>query len=359
MPVIRKKQMKRNAKGFSLVELLIAVTISLVVLGALATMFAGSSRSASEIERSNRQIENGQYSLQVLRDDLEHAGYWGQFDIGSLPVATGGFPAAALPAALPDPCNTALATLQAAMPLHVQGVDNGPLPAGCAFTDGVVAGQDILVVRRVSTCATGPDCPAVDGATYFQASSCNDADELRNVNWLNFFRLSADRDAVPLDRTALNCTDLAEERRYLVHIYFVRNFYRTSGDGMATLVRAEFGPDGFELVPIANGVEAMQLEYGIDTNGDGAPNAYTANPSTFNGCAAAGCELTNWLNVMSVRVHLLARSPTPSVGYTDDKSYVLGLDVDGAPNVVLAANDGFRRHVFQGVVRLTNASIRR
>lgn len=340
-----------RAAGFSLVELLIAITISLVVLGALATMFASSSRSASEIERTNRQIENGQYSLQILRDDLEHAGFWGRFNLNSVP----------LPAGLPDPCATDLPSLVSALPVHVQGFDNGAALA--CLGAGVVADQDILVLRRASTCVTGPNCPAVADTPYFQPSSCTDPDELgaSAADWDRYFRLNTDRTA--LDRTALDCAAAAEDRRYLVHIYFVRNFYRTAGDG-PTLVRAELGPDGFELVPIANGVEALQLEYGIDTSapntaGSGAPNAYTADPSTFNGCADAVCARNNWLNVMAVRVHILARSATPSPGYTDDKRYVLGLNADGSPNAVAAANDGFRRHVFQGVIRLTNAAMRR
>lgn len=348
---VNRTEFSPRTAGFSLVELLIAITISLVVLGALATMFASSSRSASEIERTNRQIENGQYSLQILRDDLEHAGFWGRLNVASVPP----------PASLPDPCLTGLADLRAALPVHIQGLDNGPALA--CLGSGVMANQDILVIRRASTCLTGTaNCPAVAGTPYLQPSSCNSGDELRSPNWANFFRLHTDRNE--LDRTALDCLTPATDRRYLTHIYFLRNFYRTAGDGEPTLVRAELGPDGFALVPIASGIEALQLEYGIDTNapgtaGSGAPNGYTASPSTFNGCADTTCALNNWLNVMAVRVHVLARSATPSPGYTDDKRYVLGLNADGSPNVVAAANDGFRRHVFQGVIRLTNAAMRR
>ncbi|MGH8561634.1 MAG: PilW family protein, partial [Nevskiales bacterium] len=63
--------------GFSLVELMIAITLSLIILAALSAIFVTSSRARDEIARANQQIENGRYAMQILSDDLQLAGYYG------------------------------------------------------------------------------------------------------------------------------------------------------------------------------------------------------------------------------------------------------------------------------------------
>jgi type IV pilus assembly protein PilW len=57
---------------------------------------------------------------------------------------------------------------------------------------------------------------------------------------------------------------------------------------------------------------------------------------------------------MAVRVHLLARNNERSAGYTDGKSYNLGL-----AGATAAANDNFKRHVFSQLIRVVNPSARR
>jgi type IV pilus assembly protein PilW len=98
--------------------------------------------------------------------------------------------------------------------------------------------------------------------------------------------------------------------------------------------------------PIAVGIEDFQVEYGIDANGDGAPNGnYTDAPAAS----------VDWTDVMGVRVHLLARGTT-DVGAQGGKTYVLGEDV---PKEVVDPGDGFSRHLFSGTARLVNPSGRR
>ncbi|MFT5643530.1 MAG: type IV pilus assembly protein PilW, partial [Janthinobacterium sp.] len=100
--------------GFSLVELMVSMTISLLIFAGMTTLLVNNSKAQGEIEKANRQIENGRYAVQLLTGDLRHAGYYGQFDPTVL----------TLPDALPDPCATTLSELKAALPLHVQGSDN-------------------------------------------------------------------------------------------------------------------------------------------------------------------------------------------------------------------------------------------
>jgi type IV pilus assembly protein PilW len=331
--------------GFTLVELMIAITLGMLIVAGLALTFVNSSRARDEVERANQQIENGRYAMQVLGDDLRLAGYLAEFNVAQAGLAT--------PAAKPDPCATDLATLRTALPLHLQGYDDG---AALSCLTDVRANTDIVVVRRVSSCVSGAaNCASVPGAAYFQASLCNDSTELGSANTADQYRL--DTNTASLDRHRKDCTSLASMRQYLTRIYFVAN-NDAAGDGIPTLKRAELGAGGFAIVSIAGGIENLQLEHGIDNDNDGIPDAVTANPDIYNACAGAAC-VTHWLNVMTVRINLLARNTSTSGAHTDTKTYSLGLKADATANTVGPFNDGFKRHAFQAEVRLNNPAGRR
>lgn len=341
--------------GFSLIELMISMTLGLLVLAGLMSVFSSSSRSRAEALRTNQQIENGRYAVQVVASDLQLAGYWAEFDLSAAGLAT--------PAAKPDPCAVELASLRAAMPLHVQGYDNG---ASLPCLADVRPNTDVVVVRRVSTCVRGAaDCVDIAGAPYFQASLCTPSGstqvaagtELASPDSAEHYRLDTLLSA--LDRHTRACRTspplLADLRRYIVRVYFVANNDRP-GDGIPTLKRVELGAGAFSApIPIAEGIENLQLEYGIDRDGDGAPDAFTADPDTFGGCAGTAC-VENWRNVTSVETYLLARNTSRSAGFVDDKTYTLGLLATGAPNTVPPPNDAYKRHVYRSSVRLNNPS---
>ncbi len=53
---------RRPNLGMSLVELLVAISIGMLVVAAMALLFASNSRSRSETERTGFNIENGRYA---------------------------------------------------------------------------------------------------------------------------------------------------------------------------------------------------------------------------------------------------------------------------------------------------------
>lgn len=335
-------QPQPGQRGFSLVELMVALTIGMLLMAGLTGIFVNSNRTRSEIEKANRQVENGRYAVQLMTDDLRLAGFYGEFNPTVLTA----------PAAKPDPCLTTPADLIAALPLPVQGYDNGA-SLGCLAD--VKPETDILVVRHASTCVAGStDCDAVSaGLPYFQASLCNSSTELGSANSSDYFAL--DTDTSNLKRHKKDCTTLADLRRYRTHIYFIANNDNPS-DGIPTLKRAELGASGFSIVPLVEGIQNMQIEYGLDTGNVGSPSTYTADPD--NGCAAAAC-VANWQSVVSIKLNLLAVNTEPTVGYTDDKTYTLGLKADNSANTVGPYKDNFKRHVYQTVIRLNNPAGRR
>jgi type IV pilus assembly protein PilW len=315
----------------SLVELMVAMAISLVLLGAMAGIFVSNSRARNEIENSSRQIENGRYAAEIVSDDLRAAGFYGELNVGSIDTSTTTLPA--------DPCSLTLANWIAAIPVHLQGYSNvAAAPGSCVLPD-LKTGTDIVVVRRVQTCLAGVDgCEAeVAGRSYLQVSMCN---TLPLPLPVPAYLLTPQSTAATL--LLKDCATPVARRRYLVDIYYIGTD-NGAGVSVPTLKRLELNGAAWTITPLVEGIEQLHFEYGIDNDNDGAPDTYSSNPAT----------VANWMNVMTVHFFILARNIDASVGYLDSKTYQLGSLAIAAPN------DGYRRHVYSGLVRISNPAGRR
>lgn len=343
---------RSRQRGMTLIEWMISLTIGLILLAGLTALIARQSSTQAELEKSSRQIENGRYATQLLQDDLQLAGYYGEFS------AVSGL---AVPTVLPNPCLVAAADLSSAMPFSVQGYNSPGSSLPAAFADcpllaaNHLAGTDILVIRRAdSAVVTGALVP---GQAYFQAGLTASGQEFSRVVAI------ATSTAVDTAVFTLKKKDgtTAALRKYLVHIYFVSpcsvpasgstcSAANTDDGGLSipTLKRMELSVGGgvtkFVTTPLVEGVEKLQFDYGFDTTGDGAPDSYATDAATVGA----------WADVVAVRINLLARNNERSIGYQDTKTYTLGLD-----GTTTATNDNFKRRVFSQLVRLVNPSARR
>lgn len=336
----------RRQRGFSIVELMISMTIGLLILMGMTTLFVNNSQAQNEIEKANRQIENGRFGIQVMAGDLRNAGYYGEFD----PIAL------TAPAALVDPCSVDMDDIRLGLTLPVQGYDNGSDAPSCL--QDVKSGTDIVAVRHTATCVAGVGTCSALGVSgpFFQASTCNNTSELGSATVTDHYAI--DLDGSTLDRHDRTCTAtagsgaLAPIRRYLTHIYYVAN-NDVSGDGIPTLKRAELNVDNGELVitvsPLIEGIENIQLEYGLDSAATGSTASYSAAPST----------VAQWQSVVSVKLNILARNLEATSGHVDNRDYVLGRKADGTDNTVGATSDAYKRHVFQSTIVLPNPAGRR
>lgn len=170
----------RVMRGFSLIELMISITLSLIVLSALVGLFVNTSRNSNEMAKTNAVIENGRFSLQLLESDLVHAGflagYAPQYDDVHFLSVPPAIPPTDVPTVIPDPCQPYAAwtanDVIGLIGIAVQSSD--ALPGSCAFGPARRAGTDVLVVRHVETCVPGSaNCdPVTAGRLYFQTSNC-------------------------------------------------------------------------------------------------------------------------------------------------------------------------------------------
>jgi type IV pilus assembly protein PilW len=142
----------------------------------------------------------------------------------------------------------------------------------------------------------------------------------------------------------------------VVHIYFIST-NNGAGQPIPTLKMMELSGGAMVETPLVEGIEEFNVEYGIDTNGDGTTDAYTTDPTVY---VCAGCTPeSNWRNVVTVQLYVLARNTELSPNYKDDKTYTLGRDVAGNPLTKGPFNNGYRRHMYTGLVRIANVVGRR
>ena len=337
--------LRSRQAGLSLVELMVSITLGLLVLSGVLVVFVNTSSARNEVERTSRQIENGRYASELLSQELRLAGFYGELNVGALPA----------PAALPaDPCSLAAADWNSWMPVHLQGYDEGTgVGATTCALSNLKANTDVVVIRRARTCVAGVGgCDAVaNGKPYVQVSLCSTQTVAHKLGL---------EGTETFDRQKKTCDTAAPaaKREYLVRIYFVSTD-NGSGQNVPTLKRLELTGAGWSEVALVEGIEEFQMQYGLDTDGDGVPDVYVANPSDHPaGLCTGACPRDNWMNVVTAQFHLLARNLEVTPNYTDAKTYRLGKDAAGDP-IEVTPGLGFRRHVYSSLVRIANPSGRR
>ncbi len=87
---------------------------------------------------------------------------------------------------------------------------------------------------------------------------------------------------------------------------------------------------------VAENIENLQFQYGIDTDNDGHLDSWVDNPSA------------NLRQVKAVRVFILARTPNEDRDYTDKKTYNLGSTSVGP------FNDGYHRYQLSTIIMMRN-----
>lgn len=386
-----------NQYGFSLIELMIALVLSMLVIAAMIALFLNINRSNEELAKTSSQIENGRFALQVLQQDISHAGFWGEYvpefdnlTSKSSPIASAGgitlMPAT--PREIPDPCleyskaNWTDQHMADLIGIPVQAYANVAPAGGACVTDFSAnrkADTDLLIVRHAETCiaGSGGNCDdVIDGELYFQASrSYNQYCLAPEISDTKAFVLSNSDNDFDVMHDKDCKTHVDRKRKFVSNIYYIRDYARTEGDGIPTLMLSAHSLAGGELAhqaaqPLIEGIEGFKVELGIDNLSDSdAPVNYGAAivwadpanltsptnrgdgvPDTFVSCPCKAEQLTN---AVVVKLHVLARADKVSPAYIDTKTYQLGSLVLGP------FNDGYKRHVFSTTVRINNVAGRR
>ena len=317
----------RLQQGATLIEIMIAMLLGLMLTGALLAMLAESRASFRQDEMFARMQDESRFAMREMTGDISMAGFIGDIFMPESIALDG-----SLTGALATDCDRAdgepfafsLIDTATGMDTSIIALDNiNPADAvaqfSCLTAGELVPGTDIIAVKHLS------------GAT-IDLADLNPGDVAMRYNGtVGALYVHPISGAVPAP---------FEDRLLAPAIYFIRNYSNTPNDGTPALCRKVLGGGPTPTMVtecIAEGIENLQVEYGIDTSRNGSVDMHVTAPS------AADLEA-----VISVQVHVLARTAAADRSYVNNKTFLLS---NAAP---YAPADSFRRRVFSTTVSVPN-----
>lgn len=272
----RRQSLPRRQGGLSIVELMVALVISLLLMTGVIQVFLSSKQTYASNEAASRLQENGRFALEFIAQSARHAGY--------VEAANS---TASLPSNIASPGNS---ICNDSGTCSSQGADEEPDNVAFVLQPRI---QDGL--RR--------DCLGVNGTGTY---AINDTDII-----INQFVIIAADPANGEPHPALGCRS------------------RNTRGGWVTGATAQ---------RLIDGIDALQVQYGISTGGDS---------NSVNQYVSAD-RVTNWENVLAIRIAVLANSMNPVNPPAPARQYVL---LDAAP---ISFDDGKSRQIFTTTIKLRN-----
>jgi len=338
--MLNKHVQASSQKGFSLVELLVALALSTALMAGVIEVYLENKRNFVQNEEYARMQENGRYALSLLKREVTMSGFYGgNPDVSDLTasVVSGDCVAVGFNWALDLSASIELANNVTASG-SVQTVRGDTTNTSTTFQNTCIvaselqAGSDVFVVKRTADTATlenGALNAAEDDSQWYLRTE----EYGTNKGWTY---LAAGGEIPATDKSAGSKVDYW---KYYAKIFFLQDYSRAAGDGIPSFCVESLQQDGFSKECFVEGIEDLQIEVGIDTDGDSYANQYVAAPT------AAQME-----EAVSVRLHILVRSINEIQGYTNSKTYVLG-------SKSTTVNDGYLRQVYSSTVLLRNEQL--
>lgn len=323
-------------RGFSLIEMMISITIGMLIIVALVGVLVSNSRTAKSNDRTSELQSNGRYALDHLARELRSASYRG-YTWASPGVA----PGIAAPA---NECLDNGAPGTSFVTNIRQGIwganDSNPYSGNCLAGDRYLS-DDVLVLRHA-----GREVPDADGLPPF-------APNLKSGTLYFHSTFGAGQVFQGTTPPAIIAGPVLGDFPLKQYVYYIgkddadtslpalrRIALKGNGDTCnGTAVTSALMCD--EMV--ASLIEHMQLQFGYS---DANLLTQYREANEIAGTSTSTLE-TSWETVKSVRIWLLARNAKAEPGYKDANTYDMG-DQHFRPN------DGFRRQLFTAVVQLRN-----
>lgn len=363
--------MKRQS-GLSLVELMVALVLGLIVVAAVIELFISTRQLYRTQDVKARMQEDGRYALYHIGELLARAGYRGcnslmtqkaaddeDFDSGETQGAR------AMQNLLTTDTDYFWSMEQPVFGHEATG-HNTWEPAKPGDLNNAVSGSDILTIRTV-----GPEYIPILGQKndYFEVGSDNGLDDcdpasdgdscqnivmVSNCDFATVFQVTNDPSNGEIhyaDDTGLP----GNKNEELIGVYgpeswvttiASHSFYvRNNPDGVPSLYQKTLDNNAQAIL---EGVEQMQIQYGVDTNDDLSVDAYVdAN------------QVEYWSDVVSVRINLvmvnLEDDGTDTNLALGDGGYVMNrVNDDDVGNIEAAPDDGRLRRVYTQTIMLKN-----
>jgi type IV pilus assembly protein PilW len=326
----------RHCRGFSMVELMIALVISLILMGGISQIFLSSKKSFTIQDTLGRQQENGRYVIESLGQDVRRAGYLGSLE-GTAAIG-GTAPEVTDNGTCPPGDNTWGRMLGSRIfGLNDTNVSNISGSIYACIPNADYLRGDILVVRY--------QAPWIVGGLTTPSFEANRLYLRTSLNLATMFK-GSDEDELSNGLPVV----VGREAELIARAYYVgpSGTGTCNGAAVPALFRESLDANGRPVAEeLAYGVENLQVRYGIDTPPiDGSVDKYVdAGDAELN-------TLAEWNQVIAARVWILTRGECPETGLdTTGITYTMG-DVTYDPGDT--ANRGYRRQVYQTTITLRN-----
>jgi len=334
-------------RGLTLVELMVATTLSLMLLAGVLLVFSANKTTYRMQNGLGTLQENGRYAMRQIAADLQMAGFGGCLS----------------PDLEPRP---RVINLVSSSPAYLDDFASGEFFAGRndeagTFTYGgraMLVGTDSIEIRGPLRSNVGyvsgetPTTGTVDvkGTThgfaaneYLLISDCAGADVFRATGVS-----TSGGDTQIAHGAALN-SQAQLSRKYgadavlmsfATHTYFIADTGRINAAGQPITGLYRF--DGNSAQELVDGVENLQIEYALDTDGDRIIDAFRD---------AGGMSGDNWGEVMAIRISLLMNSVEEASAVPAPYMYYPVSSVTIAP----PSGDHRLRQEFSALVSVRNA----
>jgi type IV pilus assembly protein PilW len=324
-----KRFQRYNQSGFTVVELMVAATISLILLAGLLQVFLGNKESYKLQEASSNVQENGRFGMQFLVKDIRMVGFMGCTNTNTVNLVNN----VDLTKATTDVNNTVgqFDGTNAIIGYNYDGTFPADVTALGLTSADVVQGTDILYLQRAEGCpggdvvchnntTTGSSkvCPTgtVSSAQYKIAdntacniqqndiiliSDCVNADIHGVTNTPSgsiHVTIAHGANLNKSPKLANSYGDGSAIYKMIAELYYIG--FGASGE--PALYRRRLVGSNFVNEELVEGVYDMVLRYGEDTNSDGVANRYVTDTN-----------VTDWENVVSVQATVYTRSVQDNV----------------------------------------------
>lgn len=309
-----RNPVKHFARGVSLVELMVALVIGALLLAGAVTVFLQSRNTYRANDMVSRMQEAGRYAIDVIAPDVRLAGFWGltnrptSFTNNSAAVNKDCMANFAVNINVPIEGRDATAT---------GGTGYSDFVGKCSASTGVgpAAWADILVVRRASA-----DQAALEDKR---------------------MQVQSNRESVVLFSDGVrpagySAAPQSETHNMIVDLYYINEQNAVNGVRQFSLRRQSLiagaaGPEmrDDEIIP---GVQDMQVQFGLDVNGDSTVERYV-NPQDPIPAGARIATVQLWLLVVSDereigfadtnRAYTYANASQTAAVFHDDRRRVL------------------------------------
>jgi type IV pilus assembly protein PilW len=302
-------------KGFSLVELMVAMVLGFIVIGGAISVYLASKRSLTEVEQVATLSENGRFALQLLGYSARHIGFYGGPNPYDIP------PEKQVGAVAGDCTDIAAAydTENSFFALRAGGPENDATSArvkGC-ITDAMPY-TDVLVIKNAGSSPLSGGWSSQQ--TYVIAGRVS-------------FELRDGAD-MPLD-----IGESYVAYPYRLQIYYIRDGATPTLSRKILAWDASAGSMSIQTEDLVQGVENMRFRFGYDSNDDGEVDTL-ANVTDVT-------DADKWDQVTSLQVFLLLASDVSDPNYTDGKTYQLG-------DIAVSPEDSVRRILLHSNMTLRN-----